>query len=193
MRSCLQLSCFIFPFILVLSVLGVPTSVGVVRGNNVHDSIQGRTTPSFPDQPPSCPICAKDYPSISGCAEAAPVLQNFTNVIFNPGAFIDVIRCACVDTFQAVFPQCVDCFIKTGQEDILNTPDLPGVVEGMRNVCAVASSLLRNVSATNGESTPSDNVPPPSPTNSAPAQILERILMTTVTAVFIILTGFIVL
>ncbi|KAF5325952.1 hypothetical protein D9611_001018 [Ephemerocybe angulata] len=96
------------------------------------DQLQRRTYPNFPDKPDSCPICAKDYASIQGCAEAAPVFENFTNVIFNPGAFVDTIRCACADTFKAVFPQCVDCFIETGQEDIIMGHNLPAVVEGIR-------------------------------------------------------------
>ncbi|KAL0952622.1 hypothetical protein HGRIS_006872 [Hohenbuehelia grisea] len=127
--------------------------------------LERRTYPEFPEEPPSCPICQRDYPSISSCAEASPVLQNFSMIIFNPGAFIDVIKCACTDTFQSVFPQCVDCFVRTNQTDVLETPDLPAVVEGMRKVCGVASSILGNVSASNGEVTPA---PEPSPT-PAPA------------------------
>lgn len=41
--------------------------------------------PQFPDQPPSCPICAQNFDSINSCAQAAPVLQNFTMV----SAFFD--------------------------------------------------------------------------------------------------------
>src|SRR5260370_5168415 len=43
--------------------------------------------PYFPDTPPSCPICAKGYPSINSCAQAAPALPNFTSVCvsFLPG------------------------------------------------------------------------------------------------------------
>ncbi|KAJ2923640.1 hypothetical protein H1R20_g1874, partial [Candolleomyces eurysporus] len=101
----------------------------------------------------------KDYDSIRSCAEAAPVFENFTNVIFNPGAFIDTIQCACADTFKAVFPQCVDCFIQTGQEEVIMGHDLPTVVEGLRRVCAVSSSLLGNVTATNNATA---NAPPDS-------------------------------
>ncbi|RXW16854.1 hypothetical protein EST38_g9002 [Candolleomyces aberdarensis] len=102
----------------------------------------------------------QDYDSIRSCAEAAPVFENFTNVIFNPGAFIDTIQCACADTFKAVFPQCVDCsFIQTGQEEVIMGHDLPTVVEGIRRVCAVSSSLLGNVTATNNATA---NAPPDS-------------------------------
>ncbi|KAH6912069.1 hypothetical protein BKA70DRAFT_1266465 [Coprinopsis sp. MPI-PUGE-AT-0042] len=130
--------------------------------------LQRRTDPYFPDQPESCPICAKDYDSIRNCAEAAPVLQNFTMVLFNPGAVIDVIQCACAETFTAVFPQCVDCFIRTGQEHILAGNDLPSVVQGIRRVCAISSTLLGNVTQSNDEPPPS-----PAPTSSSTTQAIS--------------------
>jgi hypothetical protein len=37
-------------------------------------------SPQFPDQPPSCPVCAQGYGTISSCAQAAPVLANFSMV-----------------------------------------------------------------------------------------------------------------
>ncbi|KAK7688681.1 hypothetical protein QCA50_008219 [Cerrena zonata] len=126
-------------------------------------TLEKRTDPFFPDEPASCPICAQSYPSINSCAQAAPVLSNFSMIIFNPGAFIDVIKCACTDTFQT-FPQCADCFIKTNQSDVLNTPDLPGVVSGMRQICALESTLLGNVSVTDGEVNGSSTVATPTPT-----------------------------
>ncbi|KAF9444893.1 hypothetical protein P691DRAFT_735810 [Macrolepiota fuliginosa MF-IS2] len=189
MRTNLVLSCLVLPLLLVLSVvlsvLGVPTSIEGRRETVSENSSQRRTTPFFPDQPPSCPICAQDYPNISSCAEAAPVLQNFSSIIFNPGAFIDVIKCACVDTFQSVFPQCVDCFLKTGQENVLNTSNLPGVVDGMRKICAVESSLLGNVSATNNETTPGASAPVPLPTGNTAAatQLQTRVLLATILGV----------
>ena len=36
--------------------------------------------PTFPSDVPSCPICEQSYPSIDSCAQAAPVLENFTMV-----------------------------------------------------------------------------------------------------------------
>ena len=36
--------------------------------------------PQFPAQPPSCPICEQNFANIDSCAQAAPVLQNFTMV-----------------------------------------------------------------------------------------------------------------
>ncbi|OSD00035.1 WD40 repeat-like protein [Trametes coccinea BRFM310] len=114
--------------------------------------------PVFPDQPPSCPICEKDYGSIDSCAQAAPVLANFSMVIFNPGAFIDVIKCACADTFQSAYPQCVDCFIQTNQTQFLNSSNLPGVVDGIRKICALESSLLGGVATADGEVTPTTSL-----------------------------------
>ncbi|KIK04545.1 hypothetical protein K443DRAFT_675795 [Laccaria amethystina LaAM-08-1] len=133
-------------------------------------TLERRTQPYFPDTPASCPICAKDYSNIQSCAEAAPVLANFSMVIFNPGAFISVIKCACLDTFQAVFPQCVDCFVKTGQDDVIICPDLPAVVSGMRKICAIESTLLGNVTATNNASAHATSTP----TSSSTAGFLER-------------------
>lgn len=128
-----------------------------------------RTDPTFPPDPPSCPICQQNYDKISNCAQAAPVLANFSSIIFNPGAFINVIQCACTETFQSVFPQCVDCFVRTNQTQVLNSPDLPSVVTGMRQVCALSSTLLGGVASVNGElpsGTPSPTPTPP-PSNAA--------------------------
>ncbi|KAI0056649.1 hypothetical protein BV25DRAFT_1831970 [Artomyces pyxidatus] len=115
----------------------------------------GTAEPYFPATPASCPICEQNYPSISSCAAACPVLANFSLVLFNPGAFYDVIKCACTDTFQSVFPQCADCFEQTNQTDVLNAPNLPAVVSGVRQVCSFASSILGNASNVDNETTPS--------------------------------------
>lgn len=113
--------------------------------------------PYFPDTPPSCPICAKGYPSINSCAQAAPALANLTSVIFNPGAFIDAIKCTCTDTFKSTFPQCADCFERTNQTAVLDSADLnlPSLVKNIRQLCEMESSLLGNASNTDGETTPS--------------------------------------
>jgi len=110
--------------------------------------------PYFPDTPASCPICAKSYPSIDSCAQASTALANVSAVLFNPGAFINVIECSCTDTFQSAFPQCVDCFEKTNQTAVLNTNNLPSLVNSIREVCSFASSLLGNASNVDGETTP---------------------------------------
>ncbi|TFK92175.1 hypothetical protein K466DRAFT_513991 [Polyporus arcularius HHB13444] len=127
--------------------------------------------PQFPDQPPSCPICAQNFDSIDSCAQAAPVLQNFSMIIFNPGAFIDVIKCACADTFQSTYPQCVDCFIQTNQTQFLNSQDLPAVVDGMRKICALESTLLGGVATADGEVTPTSSLPVPTPTSASNAAV----------------------
>ncbi|CDO68759.1 hypothetical protein BN946_scf184989.g25 [Trametes cinnabarina] len=189
--------------------------------------------PVFPDQPPSCPICEQNYGSIDSCAQAAPVLANFSmvstlrgeltegntdtdmagaiQVIFNPGAFIDVIKCACADTFQSgewykkgrtivfilkcramsAYPQCVDwyvhgffaygsclilvrmhSFIQTNQTQFLNSSNLPGVVDGIRKICALESSLLGGVATADGEVTPTTSLNVPKATGTANGDIL---------------------
>ncbi|KAF8628586.1 hypothetical protein AX17_005982 [Amanita inopinata Kibby_2008] len=135
------------------------------------NSLTSRAEPQFPDTPPSCPICAQNYDKISSCAQAAPVLANISMVIFNPGDVVDVIKCACTDTFQSVFPQCVDCFVKTNQTDVLATPDLPGLVGHIRSVCAIASTLLGNVSAADGEVNATGSAPIASPTKTSGADV----------------------
>ncbi|KAI0698203.1 hypothetical protein C8T65DRAFT_661056 [Cerioporus squamosus] len=139
--------------------------------------------PQFPDQPPSCPICAENFDSIDSCAQAAPVLQNFSMIIFNPGAFIDVIKCACADTFQSTYPQCVDCFIQTNQTQYLNSSDLPAVVDGMRKICALESTLLGGVATADGEVTPTSSIPVATPTSSNAAVPLPSLWNACVVAV----------
>ncbi|KAK0200750.1 hypothetical protein DFS33DRAFT_1265915 [Desarmillaria ectypa] len=135
---------------LVLVAEGSPFPAGL---SSRSQALVHRTTPYFPGSPASCPICEQNYSSIQNCAEAAPVLANFSMIIFNPGAFVNVIKCACTETFQSVFPQCVDCFQATNQTDILEGNDLPSIVSGMRKICALESTLLGNVSESNGEVT----------------------------------------
>lgn len=144
-------------FYLLYAVLALPTAIEIEGTESLRvAAIAKRTYPYFPPEPPSCPICEANYGNIQNCAEAAPVLANFSMVIFNPGAFIDVIQCACTETFQAVFPQCADCFIRTNQSEVLNynTEDLPDILRGVREVCSLASTLLGNVSNSNGEVAP---------------------------------------
>jgi|SRR5258706_2152387 len=43
-------------------------------------------------------------------------------MIYDPTRFIDVVQCACTDTFQSAYPQCVDCFTQTNQTAFL-VPD----------------------------------------------------------------------
>lgn len=43
-------------------------------------------------------------------------------VIANPGAFISVIKCSCTDTFQSVFPQCVDWCVASSSSPASSIP-----------------------------------------------------------------------
>lgn len=69
--------------------------------------------PTFPADIPSCPKCQENYDSISSCAKASAVFANATSIFNDPLSYIAVIKCSCTDTFQSVFPQCVDCFQNT--------------------------------------------------------------------------------
>jgi len=142
--------------------------------------------PYFPDTPKSCPICASGYPSISTCAQAAPALANFSSVIFNPGAFISEIKCSCTDTFQSVFPQCADCFEKTNQTAVLDTPDLPSLVGNIRQLCSFASSLLGNASNGDGETTPSQSGTAASATGTSASSAAPPSNLSSWTASFVI-------
>ncbi|TBU42712.1 hypothetical protein BD309DRAFT_923096 [Dichomitus squalens] len=146
-----------------------PQPLVLARGVSAERRQDDGSEPVFPAQPPSCPICQQNFGSIDSCAQAAPVLQNFSMIIFNPGAFIDVIKCACADTFQSAYPQCVDCFIKTNQTSFLDSDsaNLPGIVDGMRKICALESTLLGNVSNSDGETTPTSSAAAATATTTA--------------------------
>ncbi|KAN0064224.1 hypothetical protein ACQY0O_003391 [Thecaphora frezii] len=109
--------------------------------------------PSFPSNIPSCPKCEADYPNLSHCMGAASAFANSTSIFNSPMAYINVIRCACTDTFQAVFPQCVDCFQHTNQCYYLGTdPQGTGageLVTNIRNICGFGSALLGGVASAN--------------------------------------------
>jgi len=161
--------------------------------------LQRRTTdPYFPPDPPSCPLCAANYPNINHCAAACPVFANFSMILFNPGAFIDVIQCSCTETFQSVFPQCVDCFLRTGQENVLTakSQDLPAIVDGMRKICAIASTLLGGAVTANGEVTPTTSIAVPTPTSAATTTtdgiILGTIAMLALTFALVINFGLVI-
>ena len=65
--------------------------------------------PTFPPQYPSCVKCQKEYPSISSCMKASSVFANASSIFNDPISYVAVIQCACTDTFQSAYPQCVDC------------------------------------------------------------------------------------
>lgn len=102
--------------------------------------------PSFPAQYPSCYNCQQKYSSLSSCMEATSVFQNATSIFNSPWSYIAVIKCACTDTFQAVYPQCVQCFQMTDQCYYLGTDPkgtgAPEMVTNIRQICAFGSSLL---------------------------------------------------
>jgi len=54
-------------------------------------------------------------------------------------------------------------FVRTNQTQVLDAPDLNSVVDGMRKICAIESTLLGGVASANGE-LPSTAVLTPTPT-----------------------------
>ncbi|KAG8962391.1 hypothetical protein FRC00_009684 [Tulasnella sp. 408] len=102
----LALCCF-----LVQAAPSSSSSNSILKSTLEARGIRLRTAdPYFPDQPPSCQLCAQAWPSIDSCCDAAPLFENFTSIILNPVPFIDLIECACTDTFKSAFPQCVDWY-----------------------------------------------------------------------------------
>lgn len=109
--------------------------------------------PSFPSDIPSCPKCEERYSSLSSCMGASAVFANATSIFNDPIGYINVIKCACTDTFQAVYPQCLDCFQHTNQCYYLGTdPEGTGankVITNLRNICGLGSGLLGGVATVN--------------------------------------------
>lgn len=111
--------------------------------------------PSFPSDIPSCPKCQERYSSLSSCMGASAVFANASSIFNNPIGYINVLKCACTDTFQAVYPQCLDCFQRTDQCFYLGTdPQGTGaskVVSNLRSICGLGSALLGGVASVNGD------------------------------------------
>jgi len=107
----------------------------------------------FPDYPPSCKLCEKNYVNIQSCANASVVFSDPAVIIFDPTKFVDVVECACTDTFQSAYPQCVDCFSLTNQTAFLvpQNGNLSSVITGMRQICAMLSTLFGGVASTNSQ------------------------------------------
>jgi hypothetical protein len=65
-------------------------------------------------------------------------------------------------------------FEKTNQTGVLNTTDLPSLVNSIRSVCSLASSILGNASNADGETTPtvSSVTSTPSATGSTSGALL---------------------
>ena len=71
----LVLSAFAYPY------AAMPAPTPFAARAPVGASLKKRTDePTFPSDIASCPICEASYSSINSCAEAAPVLENFTMV-----------------------------------------------------------------------------------------------------------------
>ncbi|KAJ7457010.1 hypothetical protein FB451DRAFT_1564413 [Mycena latifolia] len=99
--------------------------------------------PQFPNSPASCGECQENYDNIKLCMSVVPVMANSSTIIANPGSFINVISCACTDSFKAAFPQCVDCFQKTDQDALLNgISDTDAVFDGINKVCGLESAIF---------------------------------------------------
>jgi len=148
-----------------------PTVAHVEFARSLEDSSSSllvkRTDPVFPPSPPSCTLCSNNYANIQSCSNSCSVFSNPALIIFAPSTFVDVIRCTCTDTFQAVFPQCVDCFQQTNQTQVLNATNLPSVLDGMHQICALSSSLLGGVATGNSQVVGETPITVPSATNAA--------------------------
>ena len=129
----------------------------------------------FPESPPSCQICEMNFGNIDSCANASIVFANITNVspprgimelctelshdgskkvIYNPLLFIDVINCACTDTFKSTYPQCVDCFEQTNQTVFLEPSggaNLSTIVTNIRSICALGGAVFGGVASANSQ------------------------------------------
>lgn len=109
--------------------------------------------PNFPPDIVSCQKCEPDYPKISSCAQASVAFQNGTTIFSDPTKYYSIIKCACADTFQAAYPQCLDCFQHTNQCYYLGTDpqgtQAPSIITNMRQICALGSALLGGVASTN--------------------------------------------
>ncbi|KAK7055502.1 hypothetical protein R3P38DRAFT_2847420 [Favolaschia claudopus] len=111
-----------------------------------QDSLWRRTDdasgdPQFPQSPASCGVCSQHYDDIKLCLSVVPVVANFSFVISHLGNFTNVVTCGCDGTFNATFPQCVDCFQNTGQQAVLNMDDPQAVITGLEKVCALERSI----------------------------------------------------
>lgn len=95
--------------------------------------------------------------------EASAVFENATNIFNSPLKYIDVLKCSCTDTFQAVYPQCLDCFQRTGQCQYLGTDPkgtgAPAIVGNLRNICGFASGILGGAEKANNPSSNNSYTP----------------------------------
>lgn len=133
----------------VLELRGTPSK----RQDQPSVPLSSLGPPTFPANIPSCPKCEEHYSSLSSCMGASAVFANASSIFNNPIGYINVIKCACTDTFQAAYPQCLDCFQQTDQCYYLGTdPQGTGagnVVSNLRSICGLGSALLGGVATVN--------------------------------------------
>jgi hypothetical protein len=162
MKNAFSALCLLLLPILSFAIPSTPTVPLAAR--------QDPSTPNFPSSPPSCVICSGSYSSINNCAAAASVFANLSQVLLNPAKFLTTIECACTDTFQSAFPQCADCFEQTNQTQFL-TPmaaQVPSIVSGVRQICALASTILGHPVSVNSEAVGQTPITPtPTASNAA--------------------------
>ena len=60
-------------------------------------------------------------------------------------------------------------FTKTNQSDVLDTPDLPALVDDIRHICGLESALLGGAASANGELPSTTSSPTPTPTGATQA------------------------
>ena len=84
-----------------------------------------------------------------------------------------------------------DSFIQTNQTQFLNSSDLPAVVDGMRKICALESTLLGGVATADGEVTPTSSLAAATPTSSSgvapPASPWSTVMVTVLVGVLALL------
>lgn len=67
-------------FALLAPLIPLSASSALLRQPLTARQAAPQGTPTFPADIPSCSICAQNYQNIDSCAQAAPVLANFTQV-----------------------------------------------------------------------------------------------------------------
>ncbi|EJD49764.1 hypothetical protein AURDEDRAFT_59144 [Auricularia subglabra TFB-10046 SS5] len=154
-----------------LALLALPLASVAVPPQLASRTEPDAAQPTFPSSPPSCWLCQPHFAEINSCALASVVFQNISTVMLNPGRFLTTIQCACTDTFQSSYPQCADCFMNTNQTQFLgiNMDGVPEVVQGVREICALASVLFGNAPSANGELVGQTPITVPSPTGGVGA------------------------
>ena len=73
-----MVSMFLIGLVMTMCLFGTRTTFTVAYPSS--RLLDCRDAPDFPDDIPSCAICAPSFDSISSCAQAAPVLANVTQV-----------------------------------------------------------------------------------------------------------------